>query len=380
MKMPKILSLLLAILAASCTSAQATKPQFPLSFPFDFENNQIFLKVGINDNAPVWFIVDSGASANVVDAALAQKLGLKTEGEKQGTGAGKGTVRVTFAKNVRFELPGLSSPSESAYVIDLSGQPALQGREVGGILGYDFFRRYVVEIDYDAELLTLHDPDVFKYDGRGAEIPFELVKKTPHIPLKIKLNGRDALERKVLVDSGSGDAVDDDLMAQSVNKLEVVGGVGLGQEFRTTVGRAESVQIGPYILKQPTGVSGGVALIGNEALRRFNIVFDYSRQKLYLEPNSHLGDEFVVDASGLDLRWSPDFKSLRVHDVAVQSPAAEAGVKTGDLLVAINSRPCSEFSIEQVGKMFAQDGKQYRLNVRRASESRELVLKLRKRL
>ena len=372
---------LAAILVSTVlASAQAPRPQLPKSFRFDFENNIIFLKVGINGQPPVWFILDTGASGNVLDSGLVQKMGLKTEGERQGTGAGKGTVQIKFAKNVVFDLPGLSTPSESVYVIDLSGQPALMGREVGGILGYDFFLPYVVEVDYPGELVTLYDPATFKYSGGGEAVAFTLVKKTPHIPIKINIPGREAVERQVLIDSGSGDAVDDDVMAQSSNKLEVVGGVGLGQEFRTTVGRAESVQIGRYTLKQPVGVSGGVALIGNELLRRFHVIFDYSRQKLYLEPNAHLEDQLLVNASGLDLRWSPDFKSFTVHDVALQSPASEAGVKNGDLLVAIDGSPAAEFTMEQVGTLFTHAGKQYRLSLMRGSQPLEIVIKLRKRL
>lgn len=77
--------------------APAPATRLPVSIPFDFANNQVFLKVGINSAKPVWFVLDSGASGCVIDAALAQQLGLKVEGEKQGTGAGKGTVTVRFA-------------------------------------------------------------------------------------------------------------------------------------------------------------------------------------------------------------------------------------------------------------------------------------------
>ena len=38
----------------------------PRAIPFDFANNQIFVKVGVNDATPSWFIVDSGASGCVL--------------------------------------------------------------------------------------------------------------------------------------------------------------------------------------------------------------------------------------------------------------------------------------------------------------------------
>jgi hypothetical protein len=86
-----------AFVIGSCLSTQyilaqapAATTRLPISIPFDFAKNQVFLKVGINSSAPVWFVLDSGASGCVADTALAHKLGLKIEGERQGTGAEKG--------------------------------------------------------------------------------------------------------------------------------------------------------------------------------------------------------------------------------------------------------------------------------------------------
>lgn len=84
---------------------------------------------------------------------------------------------------------------------------------------------YVVEIDYEAAVLTLRDPKTFHYAGGGEAIPFALVKNTPRVRAKIAVGGRPAEERLLLVDSGSEDALDDDLLAQSPQRLEVIGGV-----------------------------------------------------------------------------------------------------------------------------------------------------------
>jgi S1-C subfamily serine protease len=133
-------------------------------------------------------------------------------------------------------------------------------------------------------------------------------------------------------------------------------------------------------IENTPGVSGGTGLIGGEVLHRFTVIFDYNRQRIILEPNRHLRDESSVDASGADLRLAPESKSFRVHSVRKGSPAAEAGLQEGDLITAIDRTPSTEFNLDQAQRMFARDGREYLLNVRRGSELLQIRIKLRKLL
>jgi hypothetical protein len=348
--------------------------------PFDFDTNQIFVRASVNGGEPSWFILDTGASANVLDAAFAKKLGIKQESERQSSGAGKGTVKAGLARGVRYDVGGTSTVAETTYLIDLSGQPAILGREIAGILGYDFFIKFAVEVDYEAQVLRLHDPATFKPNPRAEPIKVTLEKKVPLVPVQIKVPGQAPVTKQLLVDSGSQDAVDDDVMAQSPIKLEVLGGVGLGQEYRVTVGRGDWAKIGSFTLRAPVGVGGGVALIGNEVLRRFHLGIDYSRKTLWLEPNRHLDDAFATDASGLDLRYTADRKAYEIHDVNRPSPAADAGIKAGDLLLAIDGRPVSELGgIQRIHALLTRTGMTCALTIKRGAETREVPLTLRER-
>jgi Aspartyl protease/PDZ domain len=328
---------LLVVGAVVATAFSQASPSLPLSVPFDFENNQIYLRVGINGHEPGWFVLDSGASGCVIDTTVAKRLGLAMRGNESVRGAGRGAVKLTFTDNVTYDVAGLRVRMPQSYVIDLSGQPAIVGREIAGILGYDFFTRYVITIDYDAAIVTFAEPAHFSY-GSGAVVPFTLVKKTPRINVQVTVaNGRPSVDRQVMVDSGSEDPLDDDSLANAPIRLETLSGVGLGQEYRSTIARAQKLTIGPFTLEQPFGSTGGVPLIGTEVLRRFHVIFDYARTRIILEPNRHFRDAFAFDASGLDLRWAPD--SFVIHDVAKPSAAAAAGLQAGDTIVAINGLP-----------------------------------------
>ncbi len=352
--------------------------KFPVYLVLVLVSVVVTCKVGINSSAPTWFVLDSGASACVVDSALAAKLGLKAEGEKQGTGAGRGTVKFSLLKALTYNLPGVDVPIDESYVIDLSGQPALLGRDIGGILGYGFLARYMVDVDFDARVLTIYMPD--QYQAKGESIPFRLVKHTPYIHAKVAVAGRPAVDLEVLVDSGSQDAIDVDALGESPDRLEVIGGVGLGQEFRTVLARADSVQIGPFVLPHPFGATGGVSLIGNEILRRFHLAFDYAHERIFLSPGQHFSDPFQLDASGLDLRWNSGFESLDVHDVGKDSPAWVAGMRSTDTIIAINGQLASAFTMEQVSQLLTEAGREIWLTVKRGTRSQLIKVTLRKRL
>jgi hypothetical protein len=379
---------LVALTVLGCVARQNSAPRrgvavplpgSPFAVPFDSYLNQVFVEVAVNGAEPQWFIVDSGASSCVVDSAFAARLGLTVEGHKQGTGAGKGTIDVRFVHGITFGLPGgVNLPVDQAYVIDLSGQPAILGRPVFGLLGYELFKHYVVEVDFDTRLLRLYEPATYAYSGKSRPIALSLKKNLPHVTATLMVPGRPPQARELLVDLGSQDAVDDDLVTQSTGpKAEVIGGVGLGEEFRIVVARVDALQLGDFVLRYLPGAGGGgVPLIGSEVLRRFRVIFDYSRGQLILEPNRHLLDAFLTNSSGLDLRWDSEHRRFQVHDVHKDSPAQRAGIKTGDSIVAIDGQSAGSFDLQRLARMFEEDGVQYTLALRRGEQELRVNLAL----
>jgi len=67
-------------------------------------------------------------------------------------------------------------------------------------------------------------------------------------------------------------------------------------------GRVAWLKLGPYTLRNvatafaPAEVRsrqrGADGVLGNDAIRRFNVIFDYAGESLYLKPNSHHADPF----------------------------------------------------------------------------------------
>jgi hypothetical protein len=259
--------------------------------PLEIHQDLPYLRVRVNDSEPVWFILDSGASACVVDKDQSKAFGVTITGSRKGQGAGAGTVDFFFAPDVRYAIGDITLKADQSYAIDLSGVPTPKGKKLAGLLGYDFLQRYIVAIDYEKNLLTVYDPKEYVYRGSGQAIPVSFQKKLPYVKGTIQVPGlRTTGDREWLVDTGSSDTVNDELLARSTGeKAEVTGGQGLGKEFRVWQATVDRVDLGPFHFQKVAGVSGGMK-IGSGLLRRFTVVFDYPGKRMILEPNSRHHD------------------------------------------------------------------------------------------
>jgi hypothetical protein len=343
------------------------------------------------------FILDTGASFSVIAEERAKALGLELKGALEGRGAGERSVDVAFVKGVSFQLPGVELLDQTIAAVSLKSLEPYEGRAIDGVLGYDFLSRFVVEIDYARKLIHLYDPQSYDYSGSGESFSITLEEGVPHVRAKILLQGRDPIEGKFTVDIGSRGALsltkpftEQNQLLESVPKtMRAPFGAGVGGETKQLLGRVKGLWLGRFSIEEPvTGFSQDVrgalaspdhaGLIGGEILRRFTVIFDYSRLKMILEPNERFDEPYEYDMSGLFLiAEGPDFKRFKVHRVLKGSPAAEAGVREGDEMVTLDDRPATEFTLEQIRQLFKQEGREVQLSIQRGEEQLHFKLKLR---
>jgi hypothetical protein len=280
-------------------------------------------------------------------------------------------------------LSDLNIPVPLIGVIDLSAHKLQIGREIEGLVGFDFFEKFIVEIDYESKVIRLFDPKTYRYLGSGENIPIivDQEARNPFLTAEITVPGAAPHLRKLLIDTGSNDALDDSFVAESTGpKIEIVGGVGLGKEFKFNVAKVSRLKLGGVSFEDINAGAGGVALVGGEILRRFMVIFDFAHSRMILEPNRHLQDTFPFDASGVTLRLVPESGNFSIHSVMQGSPASEAGLHEGDLIQSIDGLSSDRYTLPQVGSVFRRVGAEHHLTVRRGDQLLEFDLKLRKLL
>ena len=117
-------------------------------------------------------------------------------------------------------------------------------------------------------------------------------------------------------------------------------------------------------------------VIGTEILRKFKVIFDYTRRRIIFERNSHFEEQLEYDMSGMSLRaYGNDFRIFKIHQVLGDSPAGEAGLRVGDIIQRINSIPASRLTLEQILQMMKVPGREYRLTIKRGSETHVVKIK-----
>jgi hypothetical protein len=130
-----------------------------VKLPFTLEANHIILQAQVNDHAPIGFIVDTGDGHESINASRAAALGLSSYGSTASYGGGN-LVQFSFATGATFTFPGIELHNQHVDLLDQTGLEKALGIPLGGLLGYDFLSRFIVEIDYDAKLMTR--PRVFR--------------------------------------------------------------------------------------------------------------------------------------------------------------------------------------------------------------------------
>src|SRR5262249_51996608 len=133
-----------------------------------------------------------------------------------------------------------------------------EGLRVDGLLGYDFFTRFVVVIDYAAHRVSAYDPQAYQYRGRGEIIPLEIVRGNILVSASLKIAGRKPIPGKFLVDTGWRSAlslntpfVEAQRLLATTRTINATTGVGIGGPGIDAVGRIEGLQLGRYGITNP---------------------------------------------------------------------------------------------------------------------------------
>jgi len=370
---------------------QGAPPTFPANFsevtiPFELVNEHIVLRAQIDGSRPLSFLLDTGDRYSIVDLEVAKKLGVTLGGEISVHGAGSEVKPGAFVKDTSFTLvdfPGFSQGVSLA--VPLTNLAPRLGHDLDGIIGSEFIKNFVVELDYQKRTITLHNRDTFSYSGPGETVPIHLTS-SGHPVLKAAITPADggSISADVELDVGASGALelhskfvnDHHLPGSNVATIRDIGTAGTGGATQGRIGRVGGFGIGTYELHKPLTVfsadtegsaasSDTAGNVGEEILERFKLFFDYGRNRIIFEPSTTFGNAFDRAFSGLHMEAEgKDYRTLRIVEVLEKSPAVEAGLQRGDIITSVDGKPAAELVYSDVLDMFKR-ATTFRLTVER---------------
>ena len=367
--------------------------------PIEIGSNKPWVQVSVNNSAPMWFILDSGAGeGSIIAKEAAQRLGLERGSENDAhIGAGEGVrVGISNIPSATLHVAGDTMTVREMMVFSLAHVAPFEGRHVEGLLGADFLRRHVVELDYANFKMRIIDPADYTPSSSALIVPINTDEGLCMAAGAIQRKGEKPIPCRFVIDTGVRGTlllftpfVKRHRFYESTKPLitATVGG-GAGGETKGDLDRLETLSIGPARFDNPPVIysrdSVGVfaseeadGIIGGEILRRCKTTFDYPHDRLALEPYPDQ-KPFEYDMSGTFLvGGGDDYSRVTIFSVAAKTPAAEAGLMKGDEIVSVDKQPTSKLGLDGVRGLFRRQAT-YRLQVKRGQEMLSIDLKTRR--
>ncbi len=275
--------------------------------PFRVVRNKVLVPVRVSGSRPLQLILDSGMGYEGVllfKPSLRDSIGAERLFSARIGGAGGGSSSEAFvADSLTLRVGDTRIDGQRVIVL---ADTAMMGGTSDGVIGYSLLGRYALELDYGRRALTLHEPGAFQPGPDWTAVPVTFNDRNwPFLEVSAAIAAGPLRTYKVYLDCASSETIEfltKPGMGFEVpaGAREVVLGRGLSGVIRGRVARIERLVIGGHELtglraafvpvEVRSKAQGADAVLANGALCRFDVVFDYARQRLLLRPNAHRPD------------------------------------------------------------------------------------------
>ncbi|TCD03041.1 aspartyl protease family protein [Pedobacter psychroterrae] len=406
--LPKLLLMVAVIHLVDAAAANAQQFSFAGkrqkdAINFTMVRNLVIVPLYINGKGPFNFILDTGVGPMIItDTTLVKSLDLKNLRPIKINGLGKGVEIDAFLSGDIAAKIGRATISNMPAAIlkeDIFGLSSYVGTRIYGLLGHSFFNSFIVELKYANKRLLFNLPGT-KKKIRGEKIPVQIINSKPYINIDIETAELGKVTAKMVVDNGASHAISLETYEEKPfpapsNAIQANLGVGLSGPISGSIGRIPLVHLGSFTMKDvitsypiysdvaaKTYLRGRNGNLGADILSRFNIIFDYAGEAMYVRQNQYYKRPFEHDMSGIEFFMEEiDKKRFFISRIEANSPAEQSGLMPEDEILTINFVRTSKLSLNDITRIFrSEDGKPVFISVYRNGSVLIRLIKLKKRI
>ena len=281
-----------------------------IKIPFKMHNGKPLMELEINGkNATM--MIDNGILWDQIwlfGSSLVEELKLMPieESTVGGTGESDPTqaytssnIKLKFRDIIFYEQPVLVSPAAAGFSKMFPG--------ADGQLCNTFFKHFIVEFDFIKNLVILHNPDKFQYNGNGSVLDMRENKSGTHsIPFSFTMQNGKSYTDRVDIDFGGiyplKIALNNKHNIQLPSEIKETFSYGAQGKSSEYSGKIQSMTVGKYTFDNVEAIFGdektsrihpdNLGVIGLPLFMKFNIIFDYFNNKIYIEPNENFNKPF----------------------------------------------------------------------------------------
>lgn len=355
--------------------------RIPMQLYFDLP----FIKAWIGDSPALTFLIDTNLPFSVLDKTIATQLGLTTQGlafrsvrypisEFSFISAPNVLLREVEFKDQLFLVTNMMPPSANIQM------------PVHGILGADFFRQSIFQLDFKEDVIRFLHPKTLSPDPKWQKLNLSLAGGVYSVTGRL-----DGIDVQLELATSVGEAAvfsDASLMARNLlrrypSTAEALSlGLLFGQPER--IAKVESLALeamsvqGPlvHLGKFPEDspfVRKEAGWLGTEFLRRFILTLDLPNKVAYLEPNPNGTPPDLYNNTGIYVIKSKG--NVVVQQVIKDSPAEKAGIQPWDIISQIHDYPCNQVLFDRLyGFLKLDKGQQLPLILLRGEEQIQVTL------
>lgn len=280
-------------------------------FPFKLVNNKVLVPVNIGNSRTFDLILDSGFGFEGIilfKGNLTDSISLFNRIIVQIPGAGDGPPsNAIMSDSMTFNSGTCEFKNQRVIILQNS---KFSGSSSDGAIGYTYFGNHKVEVDYDNNIITLHNNEDAIDESEYETIPLTFDENNkPHLNIFVSIANEEPVMLDVYIDYAASLSLEltvkEGMKFRLPEKYEAeFNGYGLSGDIKGKTARIAKYTIGKYEFRDVTATffEGNTrskdkyadGVISNDALRRFNLVFDYYNKKLLIKPNNSFYEPFEI--------------------------------------------------------------------------------------
>ena len=328
-----------------------------LSLPVQFDGEQLF-------------VLDTGSSKTIFDISLKDKLGKRILWPKKGKASHGKPITIEYFQAPHAHLGSLClKKCNKIGVLDLAPVSSGAGQKVDGIIGMDFLKKYVVQIDFDNRTVSFikskKEGNIFSFLepaknshpewGQPIAIRYEFLSGLPLVKATIDNN----ISVEFMIDTGFSSFYECHLKSDILQKIRpniqsivngsshtAAGEVSFASKKMAVV---DKFSIGPFEYSDSIFLESNSSMLGLVFLSRHLVTFDFPNRKMYLKEGdrfSKTGDFPISLSCGFDM--IRDENNIIIGTVDSNSVAYTKGIRQKDIVIKINSQDVSLHSTREL--------------------------------